>query len=939
MQNYGVPGGTEKRLTEQLDLKKTINLPKTKFSMKANLPVLESRMLEEWEETNLYGKIRASKRGKETFILHDGPPYANGPIHLGHALNKILKDLIVKSKTMQGLDSPYVPGWDCHGLPIEIKVMAKKREGVDPLQIRRECREYAEKFVNIQKEEFKRLGVFGEWDHPYLTMDQAYVVEQVRLFGKFVEKGSVYKGLRPVHWCISCETALAEAEVEHGDHTSPSIYVKFPVTEGLAGLGSDLSGRQVFALIWTTTPWTLPANLAICFHPLFDYSLVEFQDEIYIVARELLEQVALNCGLESYRVIDTVKGEVLGNLVFRHPWLDQDSKAILADHVTLEQGTGAVHTAPGHGYDDYLVGLENDLEIYSPVDALGRFTSEVEHFSGLQVFEANSRVNELLGEKGALLAEAKVAHSYPHCWRCHNPVIFRATSQWFISMDHANLRQEALEQIKKVRWIPSWGEERISNMIASRPDWCISRQRIWGVPIIAFYCHQCREPLLRVEVVNHVAEIFQRVGPDAWFSLDVSELLPEGVRCKCGHSEFEKESDILDVWFDSGVSHQAVLEAREDLSWPADVYLEGGDQFRGWFHTSLLVALGVRGKAPYRIAVCSGWALDEQGHAMSKSRGNVISPADVMKTNGAELLRLWVSSVTYTEDVRLGEEVLARLREAYRKIRNTHRFLLGNLFDFQPDMEVSRKDLTDIDRWALARMAQVAERAEQAYERFEFHLVYHTLYNFCVVDLSSFYLDVLKDRLYTFAPSSTQRRAAQTALFRISDTLVRLLAPILPFTCEEIWKNLHVHGKPYDSVHLAEFTGDIQKYRDDELVQGWEQLQEIRAQVSKALEESRQKKHIGNSLEATVSLRCGTEIMSYLKPFAEDLRFLFIVSDVDLVEAPELDAQALEVAVSQAAGEKCARCWTYSPSLRTVSEAAEVCERCYAVLEEIGQVS
>ena len=927
-----------KRLTDPLDLKKTINLPKTKFSMKANLPVLESRMLEEWEEMDLYQKIRASRKGKETFILHDGPPYANGHIHLGHALNKTLKDLIVKSSTMQGFDSPYVPGWDCHGLPIEIKVVAKKREGMDLLQVRRECREYAGKFVNIQKEEFKRLGIFGEWDDPYLTMDDAYVAEIVRLFGKFVEKGSVYKGLRPVHWCISCETALAEAEVVYQDHTSPSIYVKFPVTEGLKDLAPDLSGRKVFALVWTTTPWTVPANLAICFHPLFEYSLVEVQDEVYIVARQLVEQMAQACGLESYRVIDTVKGETLKDLVFRHPWLDRDSKGLLADHVTLEQGTGAVHTAPGHGYEDYLVGIENGLDIYSPVDSQGRFTSDVEHFAGLQVFEANPAINELMRDKGALLAEAKVEHSYPHCWRCHNPVIFRATSQWFIRMDHADLRQQALEEIKQVRWIPSWGEERISNMIESRPDWCISRQRIWGVPIIAFYCKRCHDPLLRSEIVEHVAEIFRQEGADAWFSRDVSQLLPEGVHCECGHSEFEKESDILDVWFDSGVSHQAVLEARDGLSWPADVYLEGGDQFRGWFHTSLLVAVGMRGKAPYRTVVCSGWTLDEEGHAMSKSRGNVISPLDVMKTNGAELLRLWVSSIAYTEDVRLGEEILSRLREAYRKIRNTHRFLLGNLFDFEPDMEVPHEDLTEVDRWALARMAQVAERAEEAYRQFEFHVVYHTLYNFCVVELSSFYLDVLKDRLYTFAPNSAPRRAAQTTLFRISDTLVRLLAPILPFTCEEIWQNLHVHGKPVDSVHLAEFTEDIQKYRDDELLNRWERLQEIRAQVSKSLEESRQQKHIGNSLEAKVVLRCGTETLNYLQRFAQDLRFLFIVSDVELREDSNLDSEAVEVAVSKAPGEKCDRCWTYSQSVRTVGETDTVCERCHAVLKDMGQV-
>lgn len=925
-------------MVDQLDLKQTINLPNTKFPMKANLPVLETQIMAEWEKLELYKKIRASRKGRETFILHDGPPYANGHIHLGHVLNKTLKDFIVKSKTMQGFDSPYVPGWDCHGLPIEIKVMAKKQKGMDLLQIRRQCREYAEKFVNIQKEEFKRLGVFGEWSDPYLTMDKDYVAEIVSLFGQFVEKGSVYKGLRPVHWCIACETALAEAEVEYRDHVSPSIYVKFPVSRGLEKWNVDTSSHKVSALVWTTTPWTLPANLAICFHPLFEYSFIEVKNEVYIVASELLEQVVRECRLESYKVVDTVKGEVLKDLVCCHPWLDQDSKTIFADHVTLEQGTGVVHTAPGHGHEDYIVGLQNNLEIYSPVDSLGKFTSDVNHFSGLQIFDANKLINALMLDRGNLLAAGEIEHSYPHCWRCHDPIIFRATSQWFISMDHDDLRQKALESIEQVEWIPSWGKERISNMIANRPDWCISRQRIWGVPIIAFYCQKCSEPLLCGEVVKHVVKIFQQEGVEAWFDRDASTLLPGNTRCLCGHSEFEKESDILDVWFDSGVSHQAVLETRNGLSWPADVYLEGGDQFRGWFHTSLLTSLRVRGKAPFRTVICSGWTLDDEGHAMSKSRGNVISPVNIMETSGAELLRLWVSSITYTEDVRLGDEILLRLREAYRKIRNTHRFILGNLFDFTPDMEVSQKDLSEIDRWALARMAQVAKRVEEAYECFEFHVAYHALYNFCVVDLSSFYLDILKDRLYTFAPHSTQRRAAQTTLFHISDTLVRLFAPILPFTCEEIWSHLHVDEKPFDSVHLAEFTKDIQNHRDDELLNHWERLQEIRGQVSKNLEESRQRKDIGNSLQAQVSLRCGTETLNYLTPFEEDLRFLFIVSDVKLLEDPKIDAQAVEVTVSQAEGDKCDRCWTYSLSMQTVGETATVCKRCYAVLEDMGHV-
>jgi len=928
---------TKGDMSESIDLKKTINLPKTDFSMKANLPKLESGMLEVWQKMDLYQRIRAARKGREVFVLHDGPPYANGHIHLGHALNKSLKDLIVKSKTMEGYDASYLPGWDCHGLPIEIKVVGKKTANMDRLKVRRECREYAQKFVEIQKEEFKQLGIFGEWDAPYLTMSHRYEAETARLFGKFVEQGSVYKGLKPVHWCITCETALAEAEVEYADHTSPSIYVKFPVIEGAAGLDPQWDKRKVFALIWTTTPWTLPANLAVCFHPNFEYSLVEVSDEIYIISRELLEQVAQECGFESHSVVGTVQGEALKDLVFRHPWLDRESKSILGDHVTLEQGTGAVHTAPGHGQDDYLVGIENGLEVYCPVDASGRFTSEVEHFADLQVFEANPKINQLMGEQGVLVAEQPIVHSYPHCWRCHNPVIFRATSQWFISMDHAQLRQRALEKIKKIRWIPGWGEERISNMIATRPDWCISRQRIWGVPIVVFYCNQCQSPLLRNEVINHVADIFQQQSADAWFSLRASELIPEGTRCECGSTEFEKEDDILDVWFDSGVSHHVVLGERENLPWPADVYLEGGDQYRGWFHSSLLVAVGVRDAAPYRTVICNGWVLDVEGRAMSKSRGNVISPLDVMKDNGAEILRLWVSSINYTEDARLGEEGLSRLREAYRKIRNTHRFLLGNLFDFDHHQPVIDEDLTELDRWALARMARVARRVREAYRNFEFHVVYHTLYNFCVVDLSNFYFDVLKDRLYVLAPDSLDRRSAQTALFRITDTLVRLFAPILPFTCEEIWKNLYLQGEPVESIHLAEFSQEIDKCQDDELLSRWERLLEIRAQVSKALEESRQQKQMGNSLEAKVEIRCGSEIFEYLQSFSEDLRFLFIVSDVELTQSSELSGEEIEVSVSKAPGDKCERCWTYSPSVGSHSEIPTLCSRCFEILKEIDK--
>jgi len=906
--------------------------------MKANLPVLEARMLERWSEMALYEKIREERRGGTNFVLHDGPPYANGHIHLGHALNKILKDFVVKSKTMQGFDSPYVPGWDCHGLPIEIKVAAEKEGELDVVQLRSECRLYAQKFLEIQREEFRRLGIFGEWDNPYLTMDYHYEAETARLFGEFVKKGSIYQGLRPVHWCTSCQTALAEAEVEYADHKSPSVYVKFPVRSGIDQLHPDLKGREVWVLIWTTTPWTLPANLAVAFHPDLDYDLVEVGSEVYVVAQDLLSQVVSDCDLQVTGQVGTVKGSELVSIELGHPWLEQASRCVLGTHVTLDQGTGAVHTAPGHGHDDYLVGREYGLETYSPVDSSGHFIEDVEHFGGLQVFEANAVINKFMTERGVLLSEKEIEHSYPHCWRCHNPVIFRATRQWFINMDHAELRGRSLEAVRQVQWIPSWGQDRISNMIANRPDWCISRQRSWGVPIVVFYCTKCRQPLLSQEVVDRVADRFEKESSDIWFSASASELLPSGTACGCGGSEFEKESDILDVWFDSGVSHHVVLSGREDLKWPADVYLEGGDQYRGWFHSSLLVAVGLRDAAPYKTVVCHGWTLDRDGHAMSKSRGNVISPLDVMKSSGAEILRLWVASIDYTEDSRLDEEVFLRLSDAYRKIRNTHRFLLGNLGDFDSEKQVSDESLTELDRWALARMAYVAERVRSAYDRFEFHTVYHTLYNFCVVDLSSFYLDVVKDRLYVSARNSENRRAAQTAMFKIIETLVRLFAPLLPFTCEEIWLQLYASPETPESVHLAEFSDEISRYRNDELLKDWEALLQVRSWVSKALEESRQKKEIGNSLEAKVSIRANAETLERLSSSSEDLSQFFIVSEVELAEDQTLQ-EGPEITVTLAPGQKCERCWTFSPSVGTHEAIPNVCGRCYGILEEMDVLS
>ena len=919
--------------------------------MKANLPMTEPQILQRWENFRLYDNIRQSNADLPLFTLHDGPPYANGNIHLGHAENKILKDFIVKSRNMLGFNAPYIPGWDCHGLPIEIKVdqaLGKGKASLSLPEVRQACRKYAEHYVELQRQEFKRLGILGEWENPYLTMSNDYEATIARTFVKFVEKGYVYKGLKPVHWCISCQTALAEAEVEYENHTSPSIYVKFPVASDLSSLDPLLQGKKIFVVIWTTTPWTLPANLGIAFNPHLEYSAVAVGDEVYIVASDLVEATAGKCGFSPGHIVARFPGSRLERLKARHPFLEQDSLFVLGDHVTLEQGTGCVHTAPGHGHEDYVTGKNYGLDIYCPVNSQGQFIDGTEHFAGMNVFKANPSVVELLRSKGALLASENVTHSYPHCWRCHNPVIFRATPQWFISMEHRNLRHSALEEIRNVRWIPEWGQERISNMIANRPDWCISRQRVWGVPIIVFYCESCNEPVLEKEFMDHVIEIFEKEGSDSWFQRSPAELLPEGAVCPhCGRASFRKESDILDVWFDSGSSHEAVLGRRRDVPWPADVYIEGGDQYRGWFHSSLLVGIGVRNGAPYRQVLTHGWTLDAEGKAMSKSLGNVIEPQAVVKDNGAEILRAWVAASDFKEDVRISKGMLVRLSESYRRFRNSARWMLANLYDFNPAQDaIAPACLSQIDQWTLSQTSSLLTKIYRWYEDYEFHRIFHAINEFVTVQLSAIYFDILKDRLYTAAPNSTLRRSSQTALYRILEALTRAMAPIYSFTCDEIWQHLSKFEAREASVHMARFV------KAESLVEGissqaleqlkvWDKLIEVRGEVLKVLEAARKDKFIGSAQEAKVQLAAKTETLQLLKDYQDSLPALFIVSQVELKgELPRgtysLESGELQVLVLRADGQKCERCWNYSLNVGQDPVFPTVCEKCSASLREMG---
>ena len=923
-----------------MDYKETLNLPVTDFPMRGNLPQREPEILKRWSELDLDRLVTEPVADKPNFTLHDGPPYANGNIHIGHALNKILKDLVIKSKRMQGYYSPYVPGWDSHGLPIELKVDQKlgaRKRTMSKAEVRRVCRSYAEEWVAIQREEFRRLGIFGDWEHPYLTMTTGYEAATARELARFAERQALYKGRKPVHWCSSCVTALAEAEVEYDDHTSPSIYVKFPYRDELPAGLEDLGNKPLAFLIWTTTPWTIPANLAVCLHPELPYVAVDTGNELLVMAEGLYDRVMAALDIRDFKVVKTFQADQFEKRACRHPLYDRDSLLVLGDYVTLEAGTGCVHTAPGHGQDDYLTGLRYDLEIYNPVDDHGCYREDLEFFGGARVPDVNARVTAKLAEVGALLKEGKISHSYPHCWRCKKPIIFRATEQWFISMEANQLRQKALKHINDVQWIPHWGRERIYNMIENRPDWCISRQRSWGVPITVFYCNHCDEALADGRIMHHVADLFEEAGSDVWFEKEAAQLLPEGTVCPaCGKKDFRKEMDILDVWFDSGVSHAAVLEQNDHLQSPADMYLEGSDQHRGWFHSSLLAAVGTRDAAPYKAVLTHGFVLDEKGRPMSKSVGNVVAPEKVIKQYGAEILRLWVATQDYRNDTRIGDAILKQVSEAYRRIRNTARYILGNIHDFDPLTDsVADTDLLEIDRWALSRLEGLVKRVLKAYQAYEFHVLYHAVHNFCAVDMSAFYLDVLKDRLYTSPATSLARRSAQTAMYRILDALTRMMAPVLSFTAEEIWE--YLPGKREASVHLASFPHFAASLVDTALEVKYERLLAVRSEVAKVLEQARAEKTIGHSLDARVELAAEGDLGQLLISEARQLADLFIVSQVEVCASlPDGNSAeslpGLTIRVRKADGEKCSRCWNYATSVGESSSHPEICHRCHQAL-------
>ncbi len=920
------------------DYNSTLNLPKTDFPMRAGLPKSEPETLKRWQETDVYNKLMEHNEGKPLYVLHDGPPYANGDIHLGHALNKVLKDIIVRYKNMTGFKAPYVPGWDTHGLPTELK--ARKKAGVgnstsiSEVELRKICRDFALGYIDDQRDQFKRLGGIGEWDNPYITLNHEYEAKQIQIFSEMACKGYIYRGLKPVYWCPDCETALAEAEIEYAEDPCHSIYVKFRVTDDLgklSAMGADI--KNTYFVIWTTTTWTLPANVAICVGPRFNYSVIKCDGEYYVMAEELYVSAMEAAGKQNYEVIGTIKGSELEYMKTAHPFLDRTSLVIVGNHVTLESGTGCVHTAPGHGVDDYEVCRNYpELPMVVPVDAHGRLTEEAGMFAGLLTEEANKPIAEYLEKTNALFALQKIIHQYPHCWRCKKPVLFRATKQWFCSVNA--FKDEAVEAIKNIEWLPAWGEDRITSMVRERKDWCISRQRKWGVPIPIFFCKDCGEPIIDKKAMDAVSELFAKEGSDAWYAKDAKDIIPADIACpKCGCKEFDKEKDIMDVWFDSGVSHAAVCEARPYLKWPADLYLEGADQYRGWFQSSLLTAIATKGQAPYKTVVTHGWVVDGKGEKMSKSMGNGLMPKVIFNQYGADILRLWVASSDYHSNVRISEEILKQLSEAYRKIRNTTRYILGNISDFDPNNDkVSFDELLPIDKWALFKLDELNKKVRDGYDHFDFHQVYAAIHNFCVVDMSNFYFDVLKDRLYTEKKDGKLRRAAQTAIYTILDAMARMIAPILAYTSDEIWQFM-----PHDSSANAEnvMFNDMPELTgvelDDSFISMWDRIHETRDIVKKAIEPEIKAKKIRTSLEAKITLKCTGEQYDFLKDAEKELASSFIVSQVDIVNEA---ADELEVTVSAAEGEKCERCWIYSKTVGQHPVHKTLCARCAAVLEQ-----
>ena len=931
-----------------MDYKKTLNLPLTKFSMKANLTKNEPERLKQWDKSELYKKLRASSKGKKTFILHDGPPYANGHLHIGHAINKILKDIIIRSKQMTGFDAPYVPGWDCHGLPIEHNVdkkLGSKKKNMTSIEQRQTCRNYALQFVDIQRNEFKRFGILGEWDNPYLTMANAYEARIAKECGKFALNGNMFLGEKPIYWCCNCKTALAEAEIEYKNQNSPSIFVKFPLKDDLSDILPVLKDKKVFFVIWTTTPWTIPANLGVCLHPDFKYCAVKTKNHgILIIAKELVNNVMENLNIKDFSIIGDFNALQLEKKKCFHPIYNKESLVILGNHVTLETGTGCVHTAPGHGADDYIVGLKYNLKPYSPVKGNGCFTDDVEFFNGQFILKANKEIIEKINSLDLLLKNNEIVHSYPHCWRCKKPVIFRATPQWFISMDKKELRQKSLREIDNVQWIPEWGKARIYSMIENRPDWCISRQRSWGVPIPIFYCKDCAKVYITKESLEKIYNLFKEHSSDIWFDKNIKELLPEKAFCEnCGCKKFKRDKNILDVWFESGVSHAAVLKERKNLNIPADLYLEGSDQHRGWFHSSLLTSVGATGKAPYKSVLTHGFVVDSKGRKMSKSVGNVIAPEKIIKRHGADILRLWVASADYKDDIKISDNIIKQLSDAYRRIRNTCRFMLGNLSNFDSAQDIKKiESMGELDRFILHKLFILLKKALKAYDKYEFHTIYHALYNFCIIDLSSFYLDIIKDRLYILPVSDNSRKDAQTVMYILLDSITRIMAPILPFTAEEIWEYMPEFQEKQKSIHMTLLPTPDKSWENNELAAKWGKILSIRSEATKALEEARTAKIIGHPLDAELIFSISNnDYKDVLKEFGDDLKDIFIVSSAYLTDEineksyKSNDINGIQILVKKAKGKKCERCWKYDVNIGDNKKYAGVCLRCAKALEKI----